>query len=64
MNRISGPSGRVSFGVRGMRLSEGDRVVGMEVVRFGQTLFAVTVNGFGKRTSIDEYPVHGAAAWG
>ena len=29
----------------------------MEVLSHGQTLFAVTENGFGKRTSIDEYPV-------
>jgi DNA gyrase subunit A len=58
------PSGRVSFGVRGIRLSEDDRVVGMEVVRFGQTLLAVTVNGYGKRTSIDEYPVHGRGGKG
>jgi DNA gyrase subunit A len=52
------PSGRISRGVRGMRLDENDRIVGMEAVRYGQTLFAVTENGFGKRTSIDEYPVH------
>jgi DNA gyrase subunit A len=30
----------------------------MEVLKHGQTLFAVTENGYGKRTSIDEYPVH------
>ena len=29
----------------------------MEVLSHGQTLFAVTENGYGKRTSIDEYPV-------
>jgi DNA gyrase subunit A len=29
----------------------------MEVLSHGQTLFAVTEHGFGKRTSIDEYPV-------
>ncbi len=52
------PSGRISRGVRGMRLDEEDRIVGTEAVRFGQTLFAVTENGYGKRTSIDEYPVH------
>ena len=52
------PSGRIARGVRGMRLDDSDRIVGMEVLRFGQTLFAVTENGFGKRTSIDEYPVH------
>ena len=51
------PSGRTSMGVRGMNLSTGDRIVGMEVLTHGQTLFAVTENGFGKRTSIDEYPV-------
>jgi DNA gyrase subunit A len=51
------PSGRVATGVRGMRLAQGDQIVGMEVLSHGQTLFAVTENGFGKRTSIDEYPV-------
>jgi DNA gyrase subunit A len=51
------PTGRVARGVRGMRLDSGDRIVGMEVCRHGQTLFAATENGFGKRTSIDEYPV-------
>jgi DNA gyrase subunit A len=52
------PSGRVASGVRGMKFDEGDHLVGMEVLNYGQTLFAVTENGFGKRTSIDEYPVH------
>jgi DNA gyrase subunit A len=41
-----------------MRLSKDDRVVGMEVLQHGQTLFTVTENGYGKRTSIDEYPIH------
>jgi len=52
------PTGRTARGVRGMGLAEGDRVVGMEVLQHGQTLFTVTENGYGKRTSIDEYPVH------
>jgi DNA gyrase subunit A len=51
------PSGRVATGVRGMRLAKGDQIVGAEVLSHGQTLFAVTENGYGKRTSIDEYPV-------
>ena len=51
------PSGRVATGVRGMRLAKGDQIVGMEVLSHGQTLFVVTENGYGKRTSIDEYPV-------
>jgi len=51
------PSGRVSRGVRGLNLASGDRIVGMEVLSHGQTLFAATENGYGKRTSIDEYPL-------
>lgn len=51
------PSGRVARGVRGLKLAPGDRIVGMEVLSHGQTLFAATENGYGKRTSIDEYPL-------
>jgi DNA gyrase subunit A len=51
------PSGRVARGVRGLKLSKNDRIVGMEVLSHGQTLFAATENGYGKRTSIDEYPL-------
>jgi DNA gyrase subunit A len=51
------PSGRIARGVRGLRLTKNDRIVGMEVLSHGQTLFAATENGYGKRTSIDEYPV-------
>jgi DNA gyrase subunit A len=50
-------SGRTSMGVRGMKLATGDQIVAMEVLSHGQTLIAVTENGYGKRTSIDEYPV-------
>ncbi|MBS0012800.1 MAG: DNA gyrase subunit A [Desulfobacterales bacterium] len=50
-------SGRISRGVRGMHLVSGDRLVGMEVLTYGQTLLTATENGYGKRTSIDEYPV-------
>jgi DNA gyrase subunit A len=52
------PSSRIARGVRGIRLDDQDRLVGMEALRYGATMFAVTENGFGKRTSIDEYPVH------
>ena len=50
-------SGRTSRGVRGMKLISGDRLVSMEVLSHGQTLFTITEKGYGKRTSIDEYPV-------
>jgi DNA gyrase subunit A len=51
------PTGRVAQGVRGMRLPAGDSLVGMEVMSHGQTLFTATENGFGKRTTIDAYPI-------
>jgi DNA gyrase subunit A len=51
-------SGRVATGVHGMKLAPGEKLVSMEVLSHGQTLFTVTENGYGKRTSIDEYPVH------
>ncbi|MCP4105335.1 MAG: DNA gyrase subunit A [Desulfobacteraceae bacterium] len=51
------PTGRTAQGVRGMNIAKGDHIVGMEVLTHGQTLFAATENGYGKRTSIDEYPV-------
>ncbi len=51
------PTGRASQGVRGMRLAEKDHIVGMEVLTDGKSLMTITENGYGKRTSIDEYPV-------
>jgi DNA gyrase subunit A len=51
------PVGRASQGVRGMRLVQNDYIVGMEVLTDGKTLMTITENGYGKRTSIDEYPI-------
>ncbi len=47
--------GRVTAGVRGIRLQDQDVVVGMVVVRPDTTLLVVTEKGMGKRTEIDEY---------
>ena len=53
------PVGRVSQGVIGIRLDEDDNVIGMESIIQGSksTLLAITENGFGKRTELDEYRV-------
>ena len=53
------PIGRVAQGVIGIRLDEDDEVIGMEsIIRGGKaTLLAITENGFGKRTELDEYRV-------
>ena len=53
------PIGRVSQGVIGIKLDKEDNVIGMESIIVGSkgTLLAITENGFGKRTELDEYRV-------
>ena len=47
--------GRDAAGVRGIRLSEDDCVVGAAVAEPGKTLLTVTENGYGKRTPVESY---------
>ena len=49
--------GRVARGVRGVRLADDDYVVGIGVCREGADVLVVSENGFGKRTSADEYKI-------
>ncbi len=49
------PMGRDAVGVRGIRLRDGDFVVGAARARAGGMLLSVTENGYGKRTPIEEY---------
>ncbi len=49
------PMGRDAAGVKGITLTDGDRVIGAEKYEEGKTLLTVTVNGFGKRTELSEY---------
>ena len=53
------PMGRVSQGVIGIKLGKDDTVIGMEPIedRKNGTLLAITENGFGKRTELEEYRV-------
>jgi len=47
--------GRVSRGVRGIKLRSGDAVVGMVIAEEKAALFTVCENGYGKRTGLDNY---------
>jgi DNA gyrase subunit A len=63
------PMGRDTSGVRGMNVAgkvgrESNRVLAMDVARDDAELFVVTENGYGKRTSISEYPVKGRGTKG
>ena len=51
------PMGREAAGVRGIKLLPGDKVIGAGVVEEGKDLLTVTQNGYGKRTSLEEYHV-------
>jgi DNA gyrase subunit A len=51
------PMGRVSTGVRGVRLGKGDYVIGMVDVKREGSLLVVTENGMGKRSEIADYRV-------
>ncbi len=57
--------GRTASGVRAMRLKrDGDYIAGMEVVEPGGFLLTVTERGFGKCTSLSEYPAKGRGGGG
>jgi DNA gyrase subunit A len=49
------PMGRAAAGVRGMTLTEGDEVVGMEILSPGATILTITEKGYGKRTPLEDY---------
>jgi DNA gyrase subunit A len=51
------PMGRTAYGVKGIGLDEGDAAVSLQVVRAGGTVLTVTRNGYGKRTTLDEYRI-------
>jgi len=50
--------GRDTTGVKGMTTPEDEQVIGMEIAKAGTELFVITANGYGKRTPVEEYPVH------
>lgn len=47
--------GRNARGVRGIKMKEGERVVGVTIPEEGTSLFSVTENGYGKRTEFEHY---------
>ena len=51
------PLGRTAVGVRGIRLREGDYVVGAGRAAEGRTVLSITENGYGKRTPVEEYRI-------
>ena len=58
------PMGRATAGVKGMRFRGDDQLLAVCVVRDGDYLLVATSGGYGKRTSMEEYPVKGRGGLG
>jgi DNA gyrase subunit A len=50
--------GRVSRGVRGIRLRKEDKVIGMDIVDDNASIFVLSQNGYGKRTKVAQFTPH------
>ena len=58
------PLGRNAMGVRGIRLRDGDYVVGAGNSLAGEAVLTITEKGYGKRTLLSEYSIHGRGGIG
>ena len=61
------PMGRTATGVRGIKLREGQQVISLIVTQPEQPegmILTVTENGYGKRTTLDQYPLKGRGGMG
>jgi len=58
------PTGRVTMGVKGLKLRPGARAAGMEIVDPDALLLVVSENGYGKLTPLEEYRVQGRSGQG
>jgi len=56
--RDARPMGRVSRGVRGIRLRADDHVIGMDIVEAGSSIFVISKYGYGKRTKVAQFTPH------
>ncbi len=56
--------GRVSRGVRGIRMAEDQRVVGMVIPQEGGKVLTLSEQGYGKRTDVDDFPTKGRGGQG
>lgn len=52
------PMGRVSRGVRGIRLRSTDHVIGMDIVEENSSIFVISKYGYGKRTKVAQFTPH------
>ena len=56
--------GRGARGVRGMRLGQGQRIIAMLIPEPGAQILTASIHGYGKRTPLEEFPLHGRGTQG
>ncbi|MCW8830005.1 MAG: DNA gyrase subunit A, partial [Gammaproteobacteria bacterium] len=56
--------GRTAAGVRGMKLSDGQRIISMILIDEEGSILTSTENGYGKRTVVSDYPCKGRGGQG
>jgi DNA gyrase subunit A len=58
------PMGRNAAGVRGIRLPEGESVISLIILGEQGMILTASENGYGKRTPVEDYPIHGRGGQG
>ena len=58
------PMGRTARGVRGMRIKKDQQIISLMVANNEKEILCVSENGFGKKTSVDDFPTHNRGGQG
>ncbi len=58
------PMGRTAAGVRGIRLPEGEEVISLIILESQGMVLTASEHGYGKRTPVDDFPIHGRGGQG
>jgi|TARA_B110000914_G_C15521150_1_gene477067 DNA gyrase subunit A len=56
--------GRTARGVRGMKLKKGEKIISLMIADDTKTVLCVSENGYGKKTSLDDFPAHNRGGQG
>ena len=56
--------GRTARGVRGMKLKKGESLISLMVADNTKTVLCVSENGYGKKTKLDDFPIHNRGGHG
>ena len=58
------PMGRTARGVRGIKLKKGHKLISLNIADSSKTVFCVSENGYGKKTKLNDFPIHNRGGQG